>query len=146
MFSIILLWASRTNWPTRRRAGLRAARAHAVVKAGHDAVEAAAAVVHGRRGLRERAAERAAGRLRGRLRRRRGGQRRRRCTRRREAVAAAGDLPQAVLGDLLAGDWQSAMTALHTPEQTENSPDAPSSSSSVIQKDTKGSRGEKNVS
>ena len=61
----------------------------------------------------------------------------------REAVAAAGDLPQAVLGDLLAGDWQSAMTALHTPEQTENSPDAPPSSSPVIQKDTKGSRGEK---
>ena len=61
----------------------------------------------------------------------------------REAVVAAGELPQAILGDVLAGNWQSAMTALHTPEKTENSPDAPSSGSPVVQKSTKGSKGER---
>ena len=61
----------------------------------------------------------------------------------REAVAAAGDLPRAVLEHVLAGNWQSAMTALHTPEKPENAPDTASSSSSVMQQDTQGSEGEK---
>jgi PTH1 family peptidyl-tRNA hydrolase len=61
----------------------------------------------------------------------------------REAVVAAGELPQAILGDVLAGNWQTAMTALHTPEKTENSPGAPSSGSPVVQKSTKGSKGER---
>jgi PTH1 family peptidyl-tRNA hydrolase len=61
----------------------------------------------------------------------------------REAVVAAGELPQAILGDVLAGNWQSAMTALHTPEKTENSPDAPSIGSPEGQKSTKGSKGER---
>ncbi len=61
----------------------------------------------------------------------------------REAIAAAGKLPLAILGDMLAGNWQSAMTALHTPEKPENAPDTASSSSSVMQQDTQGSEGEK---
>ncbi len=42
----------------------------------------------------------------------------------REAVIAAADLPASILGDVLAGRWQSAMTALHTgdtPKQSESS-------------------------
>ena len=61
----------------------------------------------------------------------------------REAVAAAGDLPRAVLEHVLAGNWQSAMTALHTPEKTEISPSASTSTSQLIQNDTQGSKGEK---
>ena len=61
----------------------------------------------------------------------------------REAIAAAGKLPLAILGDMLAGNWQSAMTELHTPEKPENAPDTASSSSSVMQQDTQGSEGEK---
>lgn len=39
----------------------------------------------------------------------------------REAVAAAGELPMSILGDALAGRWQSAMTALHTDETPKQS-------------------------
>jgi len=42
----------------------------------------------------------------------------------REAVATAGELPMSILGDVLAGRWQAAMTALHTgetPKQSEPS-------------------------
>ena len=35
------------------------------------------------------------------------------------SVAAAGQLPDDILRDMLAGNWQSAMTALHTPEKYE---------------------------
>jgi PTH1 family peptidyl-tRNA hydrolase len=37
----------------------------------------------------------------------------------RASVAAAGQLPDDILRDMLAGNWQSAMTALHTPEKHE---------------------------
>ena len=37
----------------------------------------------------------------------------------RASVAAAGQLPDDILRDMLAGNWQSAMTALHTPEKYE---------------------------
>lgn len=42
----------------------------------------------------------------------------------REAVVAAAELPMSILGDVVAGRWQSAMTALHTgetPKQSESS-------------------------
>ena len=35
----------------------------------------------------------------------------------RASIAAAGQLPERILRDMLAGDWQSAMTALHAPVQ-----------------------------
>tara|TARA_B100001248_G_C27295132_1_gene414423 strand:- start:110 stop:649 length:540 start_codon:yes stop_codon:yes gene_type:complete len=35
----------------------------------------------------------------------------------RASIAAAGQLPEGILRDMLAGNWQSAMTALHAPVQ-----------------------------
>ena len=43
----------------------------------------------------------------------------------RASIAAAGRLSEAILRDMLAGNWQSAMTALHAPEK--NSAIIPSS-------------------
>ncbi|MBL6814582.1 MAG: aminoacyl-tRNA hydrolase [Pseudomonadales bacterium] len=40
----------------------------------------------------------------------------------RASVAAAGQLPDGILRDMLAGNWQSAMTALHAPAKREASP------------------------
>ena len=40
----------------------------------------------------------------------------------RASVAAAGQLPDGILRDMLAGNWQSAMTALHAPEKRGASP------------------------
>ena len=54
----------------------------------------------------------------------------------REAVAAAGDLPRAVLEHVLAGNWQSAMTALHTPEKQRFRPARPPAPSADSERHT----------
>ena len=59
----------------------------------------------------------------------------------REAVAAAGDLPMSILGDVVAGRWQSAMTALHT-DETPKQPATSSGASPGAQAKPKNGSGE----
>lgn len=63
----------------------------------------------------------------------------------RESVAAAGRFPERILADALAGDWQSAMTALHTPEQPLQAPKTGSDNVATAAKSTtQDSSGDKN--
>ena len=61
----------------------------------------------------------------------------------RETVSAAGHLPEAILQDVLTGNWQNAMTALHTPQQQNNSADVNDSGvAKPLKSQTKHSSGE----